>query len=339
MSDKKEDISEKLKKIILVLSILLAFSVAGLIGVTVYKHFKGLKAGEVIVTDNIITPEEESGVLENTNQSPENENTKAENGTTEDALHSAANAQDVNEDSSNNGKAENRQTQVPGENNASNSAATGSSVDSLQSSNTSGGQGTGSTGSSGRWTSSSTVTESSDAINITLYRRNSGENVLFSMENMFPGDADMRYFRVKVSYKNTVNVRYHADIRKGYEKLAEVLQTRVRLVETDEVLYEGSMKDMPEKLNHMLSSTTKTTDELCYEILTYLDTSVGNEYMNTETIVDLRWWVEEVENLTSPKTGEYYRMLAIAILAGMSVTGALFFLILKRREEEKDEQK
>ena len=336
MSDKKEDISGKLKKIILVLSILLAFSVAGLASITVYKHFKGLKAGEVIVTDNIITPEEEAGVLENTKQSPENENMKAENGTTEDALHSASNAQDVNEDSNNNGSAENRQTQVLGENSSSNSAATGSSVDSLQTSSTSGGQGT---GGSGRWTSSSTVTESSDAINITLYRRNSGENVLFSMENMFPGDADMRYFRVKVSYKNTVNVRYHAEIRKGYEKLAEVLQTRVRLVGTDEVLYEGSMKDMPEKLNHLLNSTTETTDELCYEILTYLDTSVGNEYMNTETIVDLRWWVEEVENLTSPKTGEYYRMLAIAILAGVSAAGALFFLILRRREEEKDEQK
>ena len=332
MSDKKEDISGKLKKIILVLSILLAFSVAGLVGVTVYKHFKGLKAGEVIVTDNIITPEEEAGVLENAsenaNQSPKNENSNME-----DALQSTSDTQ--NADSN----AENQEAQTSGANSSSNGAATGSSVDSLQTSSTSGGQGTGNTGSSGRWTSSSTVTESSDAINITLYRRNSGENVLFSMENMFPGDADMRYFRVKVSYKNTVNVRYHAEIRKGYEKLAEVLQTRVRLVETDEVLYEGSMKDMPEKLNHMLNSTTKTTDELCYEILTYLDTSVGNEYMNTETIVDFRWWVEEVENLTSPKTGEYYRMLAIAILAGVSATGALFFLILKRREEEKDEQK
>ncbi len=320
MSDKKEDISGKLKKIILVLSILLAFSVAGLVGVTVYKHFKGLKAGEVIVTDNIITPEEESGVLENasenTNQSPENENMEAENS-----------------------NAENQEAQTSGANSSSNGAATDSSVDSLQTISTSGGQGIGNTGGSGRGTSSSTVTESSDAINITLYRRNSGENVLFSMENMFPGDADMRYFRVKVSYKNTVNVRYHAEIRKGYEKLAEVLQTRVRLVETDEVLYEGSMKDMPEKLNHQLNSTTETTDELCYEILTYLDTSVGNEYMNTETIVDFRWWVEEIENLTSPKTGEYYRMLAIAILAGVSAAGALFFLILKRREEEKDEQK
>ena len=329
MSDKKEDISGKINKIILVLSILLAFSVAGLAGVTVYKHFKGLEAGEVIVTDNIITPEEESGVLENAsenaNQSPENENSNME-----DALQSTSDTQNAD------GNAENQEAQSSGANSSSNSTATGSSVDSLQTISTSGGQGT---GGSGRGTSSSTVTESSDAINITLYRRNSGENVLFSMENMFPGDADMRYFRVKVSYKNTVNVRYHAEIRKGYEKLAEVLQTRVRLVETDEVLYEGSMKDMPEKLNHMLNSTTETTDELCYEILTYLDTSVGNEYMNTETIVDLRWWVEEVENLTSPKTGEYYRMLAIAILAGVSATGALFFLILKRREEEKDEQK
>ena len=324
MSDKKVDIPGKLKKIILILSILLAFNVAGFVGITVYKHFKGLKAGEVIVTDNIITPEEESGVLENANQSPENENSNKK-----DALQSTSDTQNAD------GNAENQEAQIAG----ANGATTGSFVDSLQTSNTSGGQDTGDIGGSGRGTSSSSVTESSDATNITLYRRNPGENVLFFLDNMFPGDADMRYFRVKVSYKNTVNVRYHAQIRKGYEKLAEVLQIRVRLVETDEVLYEGSMKNMPEKINHLLNSTTETTDELCYEILTYLDTSVGNEYMNTKTIVDFRWWVEEVENLISPKTGEYYRMLAIAILAGVSVTGALFFLILKRREEEKDEQK
>ncbi len=51
MSDKKEDISGKLKKIILVLSILLAFSVTGLIGVTVYKHFKGLHSPKRSIGD------------------------------------------------------------------------------------------------------------------------------------------------------------------------------------------------------------------------------------------------------------------------------------------------
>lgn len=276
------------------------------------------------MTDNIITPEEESGVLENANQSPENENSNKK-----DALQSTSDTQNAD------GNAENQEAQTAG----ANGATTGvlwivyrpaiHPVDKIPAISAV----------LAEEPSSSSVTESSDATNITLYRRNPGENVLFFLDNMFPGDADMRYFRVKVSYKNTVNVRYHAQIRKGYEKLAEVLQIRVRLVETDEVLYEGSMKNMPEKINHLLNSTTETTDELCYEILTYLDTSVGNEYMNTKTIVDFRWWVEEVENLISPKTGEYYRMLAIAILAGVSVTGALFFLILKRREEEKDEQK
>lgn len=90
MSDKKVDIPGKLKKIILILSILLAFNVAGLVGITVYKHFKGLKAGEVIVTDNIITPEEESGVLENANQSPENENSNKK-----DALQSTSDTQSM----------------------------------------------------------------------------------------------------------------------------------------------------------------------------------------------------------------------------------------------------
>ena len=51
MSDKKVDIPGKLKKIILILSILLAFSVAGLAGVTVYKHFKGLHSPKRSIGD------------------------------------------------------------------------------------------------------------------------------------------------------------------------------------------------------------------------------------------------------------------------------------------------
>ena len=153
MSDKKVDIPGKLKKIILILSILLAFNVAGFVGITVYKHFKGLKAGEVIVTDNIITPEEESGVLENANQSPENENSNKK-----DALQSTSDTQNVD------GNAENQEAQTAG----ANGVTTGSFVDSLQTSNTSGGQDTGDIGGSGRGTSSSSVTESSNATNITL---------------------------------------------------------------------------------------------------------------------------------------------------------------------------
>ncbi len=46
---------------------------------------------------------------------------------------------------------------------------------------------------------------------------------------MFPGDTQTRYFCVRVAHTGDVVVRYHADIRDGYEKLAEVLRIQIRL--------------------------------------------------------------------------------------------------------------
>ena len=47
---------------------------------------------------------------------------------------------------------------------------------------------------------------------------------------MFPGDTQTRYFCVRVAHTGDVVVRYHADIRDGYEKLAEVLRIQIRLL-------------------------------------------------------------------------------------------------------------
>lgn len=180
-----------------------------------------------------------------------------------------------------------------------------------------------------------TLASGTKARAIVLHNRKSADNMPFQVTNMFPGDADIKYYCVKVSYKGDIVVRYHADVRLGYEKLAEVLKVKIRLLETDETLYDGLMRDMPKSLNHALYTNTKTQSELYYEITAYLDTNVGNDYQDKELIADFRWWVEETDHLESPQTGNKWNIyLWICLVFG----SLLLFLILhaKRRKEEAD---
>lgn len=175
---------------------------------------------------------------------------------------------------------------------------------------------------------------------IYLYNRNSGDNVPFNAGNMFPGDAETKYFCVHVSYQDSVTVKYHADIRPGYEKLAEVMKCKIVLLNSGEIMYDGLMRDMPASLNYTLSSADGTTDELYYEITSYLDTSVGNEYQNKSLIADFRWWVEEEDRdnlLDSPQTGDDFSPALFFVL----MCASLFLLILifvMRKKEARNEQ-
>ncbi len=172
---------------------------------------------------------------------------------------------------------------------------------------------------------------------LSLHTKQPEENKPFHVTNMFPGDNEIQYFRIKVSYKGDIVVRYHADIRPGYEKLAEVLKVRIRLLGSDGFLYDGRMRDMPQSLNHALYTTQSTESELYYEITAYLDTSVGNEYMDKDLIADFRWWVEETDRLDSPQTGESKLVYLWICLAAGSLL-CLLILIGKRRKEAADEE-
>jgi len=132
---------------------------------------------------------------------------------------------------------------------------------------------------------------------IYLYRRNPDENQPFTVVNMFPGDSDTRYYRVRVSYQDEVTVYFKADIHNGFDKLAEVMKVRVSLPEFNEILYDGLMRDMPEYVPYKLYSSKPATSDLYYRITAYLDTSVGSEYMEQELKADFKWWIEETENL------------------------------------------
>ncbi len=128
---------------------------------------------------------------------------------------------------------------------------------------------------------------------ISIYKNHPDDSEPFRTENLFPGDSETKAYLIRVSHKGTVTVHFHADIRDGYEKLAEVLNCKVVLANEQKTLYDGLMRDMPASLSHKISSASGTMTELEYDITVYLATSVGNAYMNQPLVADFRWWVEE----------------------------------------------
>ena len=68
----------------------------------------------------------------------------------------------------------------------------------------------------------STTAEVKKAATVELYNKQPEENKPFAVGNMFPGDSETKYFRVRVSYHDKITVHYKATVRPGYEKLAEV---------------------------------------------------------------------------------------------------------------------
>ena len=183
----------------------------------------------------------------------------------------------------------------------------------------------------------STTAEAKKAATIELYNKQPEENTPLAVGNMFPGDVETKYFRVRVSYHDKITVHYKAAVRPGYEKLAEVLKVRVKLLSTGETMYDGGIADMPESLTHKLASKKSTTDELYYEITAYLDTSVGNDYQNKDLIADFKWWVEETGNLDdSPQTGDTSNILLWAVLAAGSLSMMILLLVTRRRKEDEE---
>ena len=131
-----------------------------------------------------------------------------------------------------------------------------------------------------------------EEVTLKLYRNHVEDSTPFQVNNMFPGDAETKSYYLEVSYKGNLTVHFRADVRSGYEKLAEVLKCRVSLG-NGTLLYDGLMKDMPDSIPYTLPYSSGTTETVIYDITAYLDTSVGNEYMAKELYADFRWWVNE----------------------------------------------
>lgn len=193
---------------------------------------------------------------------------------------------------------------------------------------------------------------------LKLCRRHAEDSTRFYAANLFPGDTVKKDYLLQVSYKGSVTVNFRTEIKKGYEKLAEVLQCRVKIL-GGKTLYDGQLNEMPQVLSYVLPKSSGETKELQYEIDISLDTSVGNEFMNQELIADFVWWVnadseiktdssqdtstvvsgensekDPVGELIRPKTGDDSRMLVWILGTGGSLGILLLLLFVKKRKKE-----
>lgn len=291
----------KTKIVIIVLAALLAFSLLALAGTVLYRWFAVQTNTTVVVPDNLITPDEEK-----------EDNTETSENDSMDEIQPTASNTTPSESSlsTDNGLTNDTQSTSTAKPKSTPAAVAGTTTQKTTTQNT--------------------------ATNITLFNKQPEENVPFSVGNMFPGDNETKYYRVQVSYQKKVTVHFKADVRKGYEKLAEVMNVKVKLLTTGETLYEGLMKDMPQSVTHQLTSSNSTTDELYYEITASLDTSVGNDYQNKDLIADFKWWVEETGNLVqAPKTGDASPILLWSVIASASAFALIILLVICKKKEGK----
>lgn len=172
------------------------------------------------------------------------------------------------------------------------------------------------------------------AASIELAEGKEEDNIPFNAENMFPGDRITQYYRVRVHYSGKITVHFRAEVRKGYEKLAEVLKVRVTLLSTGETLYDGLMGEMPESLDYKNESKAKTQEDLYYEITPYLETNVGNEYQNKELTADFKWWVEG-DLIPPPQTGDDSSTTVWVLLAAGAAVVLLLLIFARRRKNKK----
>lgn len=128
---------------------------------------------------------------------------------------------------------------------------------------------------------------------ITIHKNHAADSDAFACENMLPGDKESRTYLVEVSHTGTLTLHFRANIREGGEKLAEVLWCTVAVPGEEQPLYDGRMREMPQSIHRQITAESGHPTRINYDITVYLNTDVGNEYMQQGLWADFCWWVEE----------------------------------------------
>ena len=321
---------KKYKKIITILLILLCISLVALIGTAIYKHFATKESTSVNVPENFITSEDDDNADKESEGTEENNNT----GTDKDKSSNEGNITTGSHGNSNNSLNSNINDSF--NNGANDSAENDSNIVTNDSSDN--GPDSGTAGNSNDSSSNGTNNDSDNSTPtstvISLHKGQFTDNEPFKVANMLPGDLEVRNFCLKVSYKNSAKINFSVDIPNQSAKLLEVLKLKVTLLNSGEVVYDGLMRDMGDLETYTLEqSDSAKTKELYYEISTYLDPSVGNEYMGSaELKADFKWMIDDKSNLVrEPGKLDY----ANAALMLSLLTGSLLVLKLLPKKHNK----
>lgn len=163
------------------------------------------------------------------------------------------------------------------------------------------------------------------------------KEVLFHVSNMKPGDWANRSIRISNDGTKKLSYSIKSEVSEGSTKLYEALKVTVK--EKQEVLYEGSLKELQSMENRTL--VTDRTDELIYTI--HVPKELGNEYQGLQTIVKFIFYAEGSEgngvgtenetgsNQAQPPTNSNWQLprtgvqQSSMVLIGIGLVGCAFY--------------
>ncbi len=175
------------------------------------------------------------------------------------------------------------------------------------------------------------------AATIALHKNQPSDNEKFTVENMFPGDTETKYFAVKVNHHSDVIVYFKAEVTEQTKQLADVLHIKVTHLDSDKVIYDGTFAEMSSDGYGVSYETTQSTESVAYyKIEVSLPTSTGNEYQAAKLMADFDWFVKDTGPLDSPQTGDNSNIALWVIIMCSSFAIILILLFGKRREKERE---
>ena len=116
------------------------------------------------------------------------------------------------------------------------------------------------------------------------------EQVRFNVDNMMPGDSEVKTFSVVVTNEKINKINFKAELVTENEAFYDVMRISVKVRDEHHPIYTGLIKDFEEGIKVDMVSGEKTE----FTITVTLDPSAGNECQNSEIAVNFAWWIESL---------------------------------------------
>lgn len=160
----------------------------------------------------------------------------------------------------------------------------------------------------------------------------------FELSNLFPGDYEYKNFILNIKNDGVLAVTVGSDVFKSEGPLIDVLQVDIRRTDAEEALYEGLLKDMPSGIRVPVE---ESEESVSLTVTVMLDTSVGNEFLNSEVQARFNFWVAEEDLIPTVGVSKPKQVWPIVLGATASAGGLgafiwwlLLFLLRRKKEEE-----
>ncbi len=164
---------------------------------------------------------------------------------------------------------------------------------------------------------------------LSFYQGKAEVNERFNVKNWLPGDKETKYYQVLVNHNQDVELYFDVDIIDETKNLSEILNIKITVVETGEIVFNGTMKQIEKNQEiYKLLQNNNNESIVELEIEVSLPTSAGNEYQGAMLNADFIWYVLNEEALVPP-TG--IRGNVTVWLTIMVVTGGLLVILMKKK--------